>query len=60
MTPLPCLTCRHRGPAVAGRTTCRLPAREDVVGWIERVGEMTDGEVRGVETCPGYGREVRR
>lgn len=58
--PLPCPTCRHRGPVVQGRTMCRAPTSEDLVAWIERVGEREDGEVRERERCPGYGREVRR
>ena len=51
--PLPCTTCRHAGPVVDARTTCRAPRSDALVGYQERIGEALDAEVVDGE-CPGW------
>ena len=57
--PLPCLTCRHRGPVWKARTTCRARTTDALAEWLEALRGRRDAEVGEVQTCPEYGREVR-
>lgn len=57
--PSPCPTCRHAGPTLADRTTCRAETTEALVAYVERIGELLDAEVVD-DDCPGWAARVRR